>query len=178
MDNIGTIVNSGRFFKYNKPHQDDITIDDIVCSLSKICRYAGNTNEFYSVAQHCCHVSDACPDHMKLEGLLHDAAETYIGDIPGPFKNMFPKIKQIEDKILNVIYKKYGVIQSYESHKTVSEIDRRMLINEVPILFTELEFKIDGLKRLDIVIPDCWDSDKAKEEFLKRFNKLTSVKGI
>ena len=65
-------------------------LDDIAGALGRICRYNGNVSRFYSVAEHCCRVSDHLErTHgpiMGLAGLLHDAHEALLGDIPFPLQ--------------------------------------------------------------------------------------------
>jgi hypothetical protein len=70
---------------------DDINILDIGRSLSRQCRYNGHVGGFYSVARHSLWVSEHLEDkgyHQKLQltGLLHDAAEAYMGDMIRPLK--------------------------------------------------------------------------------------------
>ena len=69
-----------------------VSLDDIIASLSKICRYNGHVPHFYSVAEHSVLVAEhlAQQGHgalMCLTGLLHDAAEAYVGDMVRPLKN-------------------------------------------------------------------------------------------
>jgi len=70
---------------------DQIFIEDIAHSLAQQCRFSGHTSEFYSVAQHCTMVALkilAATDSplTAMCGLLHDASEAYIVDIPSPIK--------------------------------------------------------------------------------------------
>jgi hypothetical protein len=76
---------SGRKFWPLAPNPDDVDLEDIVQAMSQ-CRFGAQTELFYSVAQHCVLVSYLAPKRDALWALMHDAAETYIGDIPTPVK--------------------------------------------------------------------------------------------
>jgi uncharacterized protein len=77
---------SGRAVPLLNPQPDDISLPDIAESLSKICRFTGHTQAFYSVAQHSVLVHDLLPPPARAYGLLHDAHEAYIGDLSTPLK--------------------------------------------------------------------------------------------
>lgn len=88
---------------------DEFNLDDVPHALSKICRYNGLINRFYSVAQHSvmvCELSEAFygPGHpVSLACLLHDAVEAYLGDISRPFKALLPDYQRIEKHVEGVI---------------------------------------------------------------------------
>lgn len=86
---------------------DDIDIEDIAHSLSNLCRFNGRVTEFYSVAEHCVHVSSFCKN--KLWGLLHDASEAYLGDMIRPIKmsHDFLIYRIYEAKAMETIAKKF-----------------------------------------------------------------------
>ena len=65
-------------------------IDKIAQQLSRICRYAGATPHFYSVARHSLLVADLIGDdpELRLAGLVHDAHECWIGDMLLPAKEV------------------------------------------------------------------------------------------
>lgn len=69
------------------PNPSMITIDDIAHSLGMQCRYAGHCHFFFSVAEHSVIVSELLPKHLRMEGLLHDAAEAYAQDLAAPIKH-------------------------------------------------------------------------------------------
>lgn len=64
-----------------------ISMQSIARRLSKICRFGGEIEDFYSVAQHCVNVS-----HLGLtliecqDGLMHENGEAFMGDLATPIK--------------------------------------------------------------------------------------------
>jgi uncharacterized protein len=91
---------------------DMIDILDIAHALSRINRFNGHLSGTMSVAEHSVNVSRLCVDSsMKLTGLLHDAPETYLGDIIRPLK-MLPHMsfyKEAEARIWTVMAAKFGL---------------------------------------------------------------------
>lgn len=85
------ITFTGRRFYPGDPRANDVCIEDVAHALSRICRFGGHSREHYSVAQHSVYVADAVAAFggSRLEtfhGLLHDAAEAYVGDVVWPLK--------------------------------------------------------------------------------------------
>jgi hypothetical protein len=82
-------THSGKRVDLNYPDPAAINIYDIAVALSRIPRFNGHTNHFYSVAQHSVLVAtrlDAWDPETRLCGLLHDAHEAFLGDIVTPVK--------------------------------------------------------------------------------------------
>jgi uncharacterized protein len=77
---------TGKQFWPLSPLPEDIVIEDIAHALSMQCRFGGHVRTFYSVAQHSVHVSLLVEPQYALWGLLHDAAEAYLVDLPRPIK--------------------------------------------------------------------------------------------
>ncbi len=100
---------TGRRFWPLAPDSTEIDIRDIAHSLSLLCRFNGHCREFYSVAEHSCRVSAIVPREHALWGLLHDAAEAYISDLPRPLKEQMPAFNRYEDRLLAVIMERFGL---------------------------------------------------------------------
>lgn len=99
---------TGRAFPLLAPTASDIDWRDVAAALSKQCRYNGHVQAFYSVAQHSVIAADFAttrklwdavdaqvfPAAIERIGadllfrtvLLHDASESYIGDLTTPMK--------------------------------------------------------------------------------------------
>ena len=96
-----------------------------------------------SVAQHSIYVARLCEGHgCELQGLLHDAAEAYIGDITKWLKRTeaMTAFRHLEADIQRTIFKKFkcDTIQ----HKMVSKADKIMVRFEGMKGFDK-NFKID-----------------------------------
>ena len=111
MSSIGFETPTGLIFDLLEPGPAMVRIEDIAWSLSRQCRFNGNTRFFYSVADHCIYVGNLLPPEIRIYGLLHDAHEAYMGDIASPIKKLLgkEKIRQIEKEIDAAIYESLGL---------------------------------------------------------------------
>lgn len=110
---------SGVRFNVFAPQPEDIRIEDIAHALSNTGRWGGHTKHFYSVAQHAWDVSYRCAVRDAGYGLLHDAAEAYLVDVPTPLKQhlffMNPVTDQMESyrrtehRLLEVVLQRFGL---------------------------------------------------------------------
>jgi len=131
---------TGRQFDPFDPQPEDIHILDIAHALSNTCRYGGMCQFYYSVAQHSGYVAQMAMDlngtktspDWPLWGLLHDAAEAYIGDMPTPFKPFMTNFDKVETDILRVIAEKFGLHWYGEAGvpDAIKKVDKRMLFTE------------------------------------------------
>lgn len=162
-------VYSGGFFDVFNPNPDDIRIEDIAHALSLTCRWGGHCREFYSVAQHCVHVSDLLPLDLALQGLLHDAAEAYMGDVPRPIKHNIPAFGEQEDKVLRVIWDKFG-LEGQEMHEQIHAMDNRVLHWEAHELLVEHEWADNPYPNMPL---SPWKPHDAEDMFLIAYEELT-----
>ncbi len=163
---------SGRFFEFLAPKPEQIEIEDIAHALSMTCRFGGHVKRFYSVAEHSTRVSQVCDPADALWGLLHDAAEAYLVDLPGPIKRTIPGYCELEKRIQGAIMDRFGL--SRDESDSVRRADGRLLATEGRDLcaanwkFLNLPEKPLPLK---ITPVSQWE---AKGWFLDRFAELLS----
>lgn len=119
---------TGRRIFVTEPTVDDICVEDIALALSKICRFGGHCNPFYSVAQHSVWVSNRCPPTLAVHGLLHDATEAYLGDVVRPLKRQLSEYRQLEARWWGVIRARFGIADGDDA--IVKAIDLRALMTE------------------------------------------------
>ena len=119
---------SGRRFRPTKPDVRQIDIMDIAHALSMKARFSGHCRKFYSVAHHSVIVSTLVPEEYALEGLLHDAAEAYVPDIPRPLRTLYPGMMEIEDGVHRAVAERFGTV--YPLPPPVKEADNRVLVDE------------------------------------------------
>jgi hypothetical protein len=126
----------------------DIDIDDMAWSLSRLCRWNGHCNSWFSVAEHCVRVSRLTND--PLAGLLHDASEYVLGDVPGPIKKLLPDYQFLERIVQEQIKRYFCTIFCDDD---VKEADGK-------VLQWEYRKYVIGKKK-------GWSMEKARRRFLK-----------
>lgn len=157
-------VNSGTYMNILEATEDMINIEDIAHSLSRQPRWGGHLSRPYSVAQHSIHCAELVDPEWKLQALLHDATEAYMVDLPSPIKSLFPLYKTLEDTLMGIIAKKFGV--PYPFHPSVKAADKYMLERE----WHEFMIKAPVIEELPV-----WTQDEAKRKFLETFYSLNHL---
>ena len=172
----------GRIFPLN-PQIEDIHLPDIAHALSNLCRYTGQ-GRWYSVAEHSVLVSRFASKQCAFFsgdkrcitcarwGLIHDAAEAYIGDLNAPTKHQFQleAYRKAEAKLSHVIARRFA-LAPFEPVQ-VTNVDKAIRNNEVLFVFKkrhpewELGAGIPGAKI------HGWEPKRAEREFLKRYREV------
>ena len=147
-------------------------------SLSQMCRFLGHTKAFYSVAQHSVLVSEQVPRQDALWGLLHDASEAYLCDLPAPIKrDPQMRIYRIaEDRLMAAVCARFGL---------EPEVPHSVRIADKVLLATEFR-DVTTMNDLAWIVDECgqeplpdfhitpWSSAVAEARFLERFRGLTA----
>jgi hypothetical protein len=172
-------THTGRAFYPFAPRLEDIDIEDIAHALSMQCRYAGHVKRFYSVAEHCIHIAEALlrdgqPRHVVAAGLMHDATEAYLVDLPRPVKNMLPGYKDAEVRLAAVIAEKFRLPPV--EPPIVKEYDTRILRNEAEALLgPAVDGWWDEIEPLEgLVIHETMKPEWAKFYFLSWFRQVVA----
>jgi uncharacterized protein len=189
-----TMGHGRRFFPLD-PRPEEIFLEDIALSLSKQCRYNGNIPEpyHYSVAEHCCILSDYFKQrHQRFSNVytnhelaqwafVHDFEEAYTGDMIRPIKHLFPEFIKIGDKIQGVIFQKFtclqpgpnGLVIPQEVHDADATIYHDERIQLWPIAIAQAEGLFEK-PRLHVQIK-AWERGVAYKEFMFRALELGFV---
>ncbi len=95
-------------FDLLNPRPSQISLDQIIPSIFRIPRFLGHTSRPWTVGDHSIAVAKYlehinAPASTILLGLLHDAHEAFIGDIPSPLKGIMEvggkPFKEVEAKL-------------------------------------------------------------------------------
>lgn len=166
---------SGKKFPVDEPDSAQIDIEDIAHALSMLVRFNGHCTRFYSVAEHSVHVSHEIDSELALIGLLHDAAEAYLGDVPSPLKKELDQFKKFEHRMELAIGKAFGVEPELFGGKELKRADVQLLVDEkAALMIAEPEPWPDGApEKMNTGRIKAWGPEKAKSRFLQRFRELT-----
>lgn len=167
---------SGRMYWPIHPMAEDVCIEDIAKGLSNICRFGGQIDAFYSVAQHSVYVSRCVPQEHALTGLMHDATEAYVGDMVSPLKKslLMVDFRMIEDLNWSAISNAFGL--PYEKPACIKTADNAVLLAERDQLLVKhpVKWSVPG-EPAPIRIERALPPKEAYAMFMLRFNELTRV---
>lgn len=78
---------TGRVLDLERP--SELSLGEIACGLARICRYTGQVDRFYSVAQHSNLVASLVDNYPTVRAFarLHDASEAVLGDVSRNLKH-------------------------------------------------------------------------------------------
>jgi hypothetical protein len=163
------------------PKPEMVRVEDIAHALSNMPRFSGHTVRFYSVAEHCCRVAalvfqNGGNNADALYGLLHDAAEAYLLDIPAPLKGMFPGYKEAEKALLACILSAVTPLPPLPGllPEVVEHADKAMLQPERRDLLPHTDWWIGGPLPSYDEYPRIkpWSHARAKSTFLETYYDL------
>lgn len=173
-----------RDFDFLDPKIEDIDIEDIASALSKLCRFNGHCSIPFSVAEHSVYVSrylekqNLHRDFARV-GLLHDAAEAYIGDMVTPLKVLFPEFSALENRILKLVFAKYFphpfVDMQFDILNLITNVDKAATATEARYLCGSpvWALKLDELEGYGPIVP--MKHEEAYKLFMDRFYELWTL---
>jgi hypothetical protein len=174
---------------------EDVDLGRIATSLSHQCRFLGRIGVHYSVAQHSVMVADrvlvgldatlaqtARSLQLQAWGLLHDAAEAWIGDIPRPLKERllyrdgereYLEVDFVEERILKPVAARFGLV--WPMPEEVARVDAGMLAAEAAHFFGAAIPALGEPLEVDWVANAPKSAYSAKCQFVWRANELGLV---
>lgn len=162
-------TSTGLHYHPGDPREDEIAIEDIARHLSLQCRYNGACSTFYSVAEHSVRVSRLLPPRLQLWGLLHDAAEAYLGDCVRPVKELLPGYRDMEALAMMAVVGKFGL--EWPEPREVKIADLVLLATEKRDLMPADDGWALGCEPLRAAIRP-WSPAAAEAAFLDAFYRL------
>lgn len=162
---------TGRYYLFC-PSSRDIDIETIAHALSNQCRWSGQA-AFYSVAQHSVFVSEHVPPEDALAGLLHDAAEAYVRDVPTPLKHdpAMARFCEVEELGMRVISERFRL--PWPLPESVHIADQRACATE----WRDILPPVMAAQWVPVAQPfnariTPWPPEEARRRFLARFTDL------
>lgn len=175
---------SGHTFSPLEPDWTDIRIEDIAHALANQGRFTGHSRFRYSVAEHSVRVSEAIEKNtelgyvVQLWGLLHDASEAYLVDLPTPLKltkELGEPYKAAEKRLMAAVCLRFSL--PVAEPFAVRLFDARLLATEVrDLMHGDRPYwsKIKERPLPERIRP--WGADVAEYEFLRRYRNLVEAR--
>ena len=173
---------SGHTFAPLDPVFADIRIEDIAHALANQCRFSGHTRFRYSVAEHCVRVSEAIERRghgrtVQLWGLVHDASEAYLVDLPSPIKKtegsaIGAAYREIEARLMAAVCRRFSLPEKEPA--AVRLADAQLLATEVrDLMHGDRPYwgKLEAKPLPARIRP--WSAEVAEFEYLRRYRALT-----
>lgn len=171
-------VSNGKKFYLLNPNPDQFDINFIARHAAGVIRYTGASR--YSIAQHMVVASRMAALHyphlpdLPAKMLIHDVAETVLGDVSSPLKSLLPDYRRIEIDMDRAVEEFFDV--DFVGDSMVKEVDHRMWLTEKQFVFPTYTDDYAGrLKPFDAVTNGdwrYWTADEAEQEWLQTAAKL------
>lgn len=174
----GITLLSGTMFDYHDPSASIVQLDDIAGALSKVCRFSGHINRFYSVAQHAVNVSRIVQGGWEFTALMHDTAEAFTNDITTPLKAAVPAFKQLEERIEAAMACQFGFTYPLPDEVKLADLQMLKIEKERFKPNDRREWAIlDGIE-IEAVLPlvdlSMMTAEQAEDAFIDRYMELLS----
>ncbi len=173
------------------PEPDHIEVMDIAIGESRENRYGKQTIHSYKVAEHSVivsHLAERFARALKLpadqvlmiarEGLMHDADEGILPDMPRPLKHepamQMQQFRLAGKRLTACVYQKLGIVSTEGSHGIIDTIDKRLVVDEVAQVMRKPELYLarnGHLKPCGVTL-QCLDEHEALDLFMERFDQL------
>jgi uncharacterized protein len=171
---------SGRWVNPFDPDPEQLDAGDIARALANQCRFGGHSRVFYSVAQHSVIVSELVSQRTgdtedAFAGLMHDATEAYLGDMPHPVKHRSPlgaAFRAAEGHLERAIRDRFRIKPDVPE---IKRVDRALLATERRAFSAENWDwpELDGVEPLDLELT-AWSPDEAARAFTQRYAELNA----
>lgn len=182
---------SGKQFYLANPRAEDIAITDVIYALSRICRYGGHLamqhkDSIYSVLQHSVYVywivKKYRPEmaHAFMWALMHDATETWYGDIVSPLKRMFPEYRALEDTAAVQVRMAFNIPHDTEIEAVVGWADQVCWKIECVHVSSNPQALLEGETPVPFTMSDIdpdfylWTPSEARARFIDALTEIHS----
>ena len=158
-------------------------MDEICYALSNQRRWNGTSSRDMTVAEHSVRVSYET-EGDPLEGLLHDMTETYLGDVPGPWKALLPDFCSLEQYLWGAFIDWFDVTYPNCAGRLQKKMKPETKAADWRVLFIEAREIMPSQGRgwvgednyaCTVMDPPCyfWTPAEAEQRFHMRFQELT-----
>ena len=172
----------GNRFYLDEPKFD---IEEIAHAGSNVCRYGGHARRFYSVDEHEILVATIM-EQLGLgdpfEGLMHDGHESYLMDLPKPWKAALPDYVALEHRLERSMRVQFGLPPEITAGCKTADlialaIEARHLLPNKGDDFMWPEGIIAQANRFrDWQVP-CFSPEIARDHFLATYSELRYGRG-
>ena len=153
-------TSSGNKIYYTEPKPEQIELEDLAHGL------AMNTRLLVSKELE----KQGFGPRLQIYGLLHDAAEAYVGDVPTPLKKELESFREIEHGIMDALWEALDLEPpSEQDWKNIKEADRVLLNYEASEIVSQDGWAEEVDRDYDLE-SESWREDKRK--FMERFREL------
>jgi hypothetical protein len=169
------LTRSGRRVYFLDPRAADFSVADVARGLAAHPRWAGQTVEPYSVAQHSVLVAEVAEEEGAealevMRALFHDGAEAFAADLVRPLKYELRRYRRIEERMLSAMCAAFGL--PLQGGAVLRRAHRRVEATERRDLFPpgERRLRIAGAAREERI--RVWGWREAEERFLAAHERL------